>query len=107
MSKTPVYKAWKDIKIRCGNHPLYFDVSYDPGWEDFQVFYDEMKPRPEGNYAIDKDLFGNSFRHYSKETCVWMTANDNLRLANAMRNGHQDIIDELREIYEPLRPIHS
>lgn len=107
MSNSPTYISWASIKQRCGKNPRYLDVTYDPGWDDFVVFHEEMKTSPGVGYSIDKDLFGNGSKHYSKDTCVWMTLTDNTRLSMAMRWGQPEVIEELRVKYEPLRPIHN
>lgn len=106
-SRHSEYGIWRGIKRRCGLLVHYLDATYDPRWEEFIPFWEDMGPKLGPDYQIDKDLYGNGTKHYSKETCVWMTRSDNSRLAYAMKYGRQDIIDELREKYEPLRPIHN
>ena len=68
------YSSWSAMKTRCRNpkhnrYPLYGGrgITFDPAWDDFLVFLQDMGPRPDG-FSIDRiDPDGN----YCKENCRW------------------------------------
>lgn len=75
MRFAPEYYSWYSMKTRCGNtnHADYphwggRGITYDPRWECFVTFYEDMGPRPGKGYCLErKDNNGN----YCKENCVW------------------------------------
>jgi len=65
---SPEYRHWQYMKSRCKHDKDYAGlVKYDPRWESFQNFYDDMRPRPEG-YSLDRI---NPFKGYCKRNCRW------------------------------------
>ena len=75
MRKHPTYYTWYSMKTRCGN-PNHADyphwggrgIIYDPRWECFLDFLEDMGPRPGREYTLErKDNDGN----YCKANCVW------------------------------------
>ena len=77
MSGTPTYFSWQSMKERCRNPnvPGYENyggrgITYDPRWEDFVAFYEDMGERPEGLELDRIDVNGN----YCKENCQWSDA---------------------------------
>lgn len=74
MYKTNTYSSWQHMKTRCNdeNFHQFYDyggrgITYDPAWDDFHKFYDDMGDCPEG-YTLDRlDVNGN----YCKENCKW------------------------------------
>ncbi len=77
MSGTPTYSSWQSMKERCRNPntPGYENyggrgITYDPRWEDFVAFYEDMGDRPNGLELDRIDVDGN----YYKENCQWADA---------------------------------
>jgi hypothetical protein len=75
----PIYRAWQNMKTRCNNTKLpnakdYSGrgITYDPHWESFINFYNDMGDKPEGKSLdrIDND------KGYSKENCRWATGHE-------------------------------
>lgn len=76
------YHSWNCMKNRCNNSNLkeYKNyggrgITYDPKWETFEGFYEDMGERPE-NTSLDRiDVNGN----YCKENCRWATKEEQQR----------------------------
>ncbi len=71
---SPTYHSWQSMKSRCNlanrhNSSSYFGkgISYDPRWELFDAFLEDMGVRPEGTTLDRKD---NSLS-YNKNNCRW------------------------------------
>lgn len=69
-----IYKCWENMKKRCNNpnnvaYSRYggVGISYDPKWETFAGFAEDMGPMPAQLTLERKD----SSKDYSKENCVW------------------------------------
>lgn len=76
------YKSWNSMKNRCNNSKLkeYKNygargISYDPKWEKFENFYNDMGKRPEGATLDRIDVNKN----YCKENCRWATKTEQQR----------------------------
>lgn len=63
------YNSWGCMKRRCrdATNPAYGGrgISYDPRWEKFEAFYNDMGDRPLGHDLSRKDQNAN----YSFENC--------------------------------------
>jgi len=71
----PIYLAWARMKQRCNNpnkdnYRWYggAGIGYDPKWEAFENFYNDMKETYDQNLTLDRI---DSSRDYSKENCRW------------------------------------
>lgn len=81
MTGTPEYQAWRSMYQRCTNpnnpqYPLYGGrgIEVCPRWrESFQNFFDDMGPRPGGDYSIDRI---NTNGHYTPDNCHWATPSE-------------------------------
>lgn len=78
LSRTPEYKAWKDMRLRCSN-PKHKDYPNYGGrgikvcerWQNsVQAFVADMGPRPSKDHSLDrKENSGN----YEPDNCRWAT----------------------------------
>jgi hypothetical protein len=83
MYATPSYASWHHMKARCNNknHEFYHryggrGITYDPKWETFEGFYEDMGEKPGKGWDIDRiDNDGN----YCKENCQWLTRSENAK----------------------------
>ena len=77
------YNSWYGLKRRCScptqtGYERYGGrgISYDPKWETFEGFYEDMGDRPGPNYDLDRiDNDGN----YCKENCRWVLHSENCK----------------------------
>ncbi len=86
------------MKTRCGN-PNHADypnwggrgITYDPRWECFLTFYEDMGDRPSKKHCLERV---DNEKGYSKDNCVWM-----LKI-HQTRNQRNTILnmDKAREI---------
>ena len=72
-TKPREYNAWSNMKQRCTNENRWDfkhyggrGIKYDPAWESFINFYNDMGDRPEGT-TLER-LEGNE--GYRKDNCV-------------------------------------
>ena len=87
--RTPEYKAWCNMKVRC-NNPRGFGYENYGGrgikvcdrWSaSFQAFLDDMGRRPSANHSLDRvDVNGD----YEPANCKWSTRHE--QMANTTRN---------------------
>lgn len=99
MAGTRIYRVWEDIKKRCNNpknkgYKNYGGrgITYDPSWEKFENFYNDIKDGYQDNLTIDrKDNDGN----YCKENCRWSTravqARNSRKLKSTNTSGYRGV----------------
>lgn len=87
-SHARAYISWFNMKQRCTNinnaHYKEYGgrgITYDPRWDSFENFLEDMGDRPIGFSLERKDNDG----HYCKDNCKWATALE-------QRNNRRDCI---------------
>lgn len=92
MSGTIAHKSWTQMRRRCTdpNHANYKwyggrGITYDPRWDSFVVFLEDMGECPSPEHRIDrKDPEG----HYTKDNCQWSVLEGTKRRNTLiMKNG--------------------
>lgn len=76
MHETRQYKCWSDMKSRCNNpeHKSYHHyggrgIIYDPRWESFENFWEDMRATYEDNLTLERvGVNGN----YEPGNCSWV-----------------------------------
>lgn len=98
--QSSTYKTWQQMKARCTN-PLNNSfkfygakgITYDPRWEAFSNFLEDMGLRPTGKTL---DRIDNN-KPYTKSNCRWLTPKEQ---ANNRTNNIKVLVNG--EIFTPL-----
>ena len=86
----PFYTAWKHMIERCyskkhhDRHPTYRDCTATKEWLTFSKFKKWMQAQDWHKKALDKDILIPGNRHYSPNTCVFITSQ-----LNSLLNSHK------------------
>ena len=109
------YGAWDSLRQRCNNptsnrfeHYGGRGIIYDPRWEDFKNFLEDMGECPPG-LSLDRiDVNGN----YCKENCRWadssmQTFNQKRRVTNSSgRTGVRKILNKKNKVWSAFITFH-
>jgi hypothetical protein len=105
--QNPVYHVWHCMKMRCSNpknkaYKFYGarGITYDPTWETFKNFYDDIGFLYQPGLQLDRiDNNGN----YTKDNVRWATRKQNTRNTRANRyitiEGETKLLCEWAEEY--------
>jgi len=105
--KTPTSESWQAMKRRC-NDPKNASyaryggrgITYDPKWEFYAGFVEDMGERPEGT-TIDRI---DSNDHYTKDNCRWATPMEQSNNTSANRviayNGETMTVSQWARKYD-------
>ena len=96
VTKHPNYAIWAGMKARCKdqNSKNYGElgISYDPRWEHFASFCEDMGLRPSKQHTLDRvDNNGN----YTKDNCRWATRTQqclNRRMFSNNTTGYTGVV---------------
>lgn len=76
MSNSRPYRIWQGILYRCTNESSkdykrygLKGISYDPRWQNFEAFWEEMKSEYKENLTLDRI---DNTKGYTKENCRWV-----------------------------------
>ena len=103
LSKTRQYHIWQAMKTRCTNikqpnFERYGDrgITYDPRWEIFENFWEDMKTSYTD--ALTLERIDNS-KGYSKENCRWATPHEqNMNMRSNIFIKHKDKLLTVAEV---------
>ena len=77
-SRTRIYGIWNGIKVRCNDKSNRNygakGIDYDPKWNTFEGFLDDMAEGYADNLEIDRI---DSSKGYYKDNCQWITRSEN------------------------------
>lgn len=104
-TKSGTWRSWVAMKQRCtSDSPCFFKnykgrgIAYDPQWEKFEPFYEDMGDRPDG---MTLERVNNNLG-YSKQNCIWATCKQqqNNRRSNRLvcYNGSQMTLAQASEL---------
>lgn len=85
----PFYRTWADMLTRAysekekARHPTYKDVTVCKEWHTFSVFKAWMEVQDFESGQLDKDLLVTGNKHYSPETCVFVSKQVNMFLVDS------------------------
>lgn len=93
MWRSPTYMSWSSMKARCGTVEGYECVAYQPSWEYFENFLEDMGERPKGTTLDRIDTKGN----YSAENCRWAVGS--VQLKNQKKRGLGGTSSHMKGVY--------
>lgn len=97
LRNTPTFACWANMKNRCEKDYIQnFDnykargISYDPRWENFINFLQDMGEAPEGMSLDRIDVNGN----YCKENCRWVDRSMQMHNRRKMKMRNENTYSE-------------
>jgi len=99
------YETWRHMLERCYSpqmlkkNPTYIGCSVCSEWHDFQVFCEWFYDNYIEGYHLDKDIKVSGNKVYSKDTCLFVSARDNIVKANAKFTSLKNPSGEVVSIY--------
>ena len=99
---TPEYRAWQNMKNRCGN-PRGQDYAYygkrgidfDPEWGRYKNFLRDMGRRPTPKHTLEPK---NGSLGYCKDNCLWATRKTQSRNRNYVKLS-LTLAADIRQLY--------
>ncbi len=90
-SKTVTHNSWTQMRRRCTdpNHDNYKwyggrGITYDPRWDSFVVFLEDMGECPDRNHTLDRL---DPDKDYTKDNCEWRLPKDSVHRNTPMVQG--------------------
>lgn len=92
-----IYNLWINMISRCySGRPqfsMYDEVTVHPDWHNYTTFAEDIKAlngyeewlKDTRGYHLDKDLIDDSAKIYSKDTCTFLLAAENVSLGQQKR----------------------
>lgn len=98
----PLYKQYKDYGGR--------GITLDKKWETISGFVDDVDKIPgwdqekyiKGEIELDKDIRYPGNKHYSKETCLWVSHKENMQVLPSVQKPFYAYNEYTGEIHEGL-----
>jgi len=74
-SKTPLHRAWTNLRVRCTKHHLYIEkgIKCCKEWDSYEQFKEDMFSTYFQGAHLDRI---DSSKGYYKENCQWLSASD-------------------------------
>lgn len=113
---TKIYESWANMKRRCNdsksnNFHRYGGrgITYDPKWENFEGFYEDMNASYKEGLTIERK---DNDKNYCKDNCIWATPTQQARnrKSNVYVNTSKDrmLLIEVAELYKiPYPRVHQ
>lgn len=104
-SHTYIYNVWQGVLQRCYDekfktrYPTYKECTICKEWLNFQVFAEWMEGKDYKDKQIDKDIKFKGNKHYSPETCVFISQRENIVAAQAKHHYFTSPHGEVVEVY--------
>lgn len=92
--RCPYYQAWKNMLTRCTpeeglRRPSYAGTTVCKEWKSFMAFRRWMLKQDWQGNALDKDILGIGKKHYSPETCLFVSPMVNMFIVGLRGKGWQ------------------
>lgn len=102
MSRTRQYQIWADMKDRCTNpkNKSYIrygerGISYDPSWETFEGFWNDMADGYDDTLTIERN---DNNIGYCKSNCTWITIEEQVYNRHHINTFKQRKADSYKKI---------